>query len=567
MIQVEMPALPGASSYKVASVLVKPGDTVAEGQEIFNVETSKRAVSVRAKAAGTLASILVAEGDEVEPGVLLAEIEERIERKQAGTMATAPASPTALDNATATESSTEHAELLIIGGGTGGYVAALYAAKQGKQVTLVEQDQLGGTCLNRGCIPTKTLVSSGLIRRDIMRSHEWGIEVTGEAQPHMHAIIERKNRVVDDLRQGVEFLMQKNRIRVIAGRARFEGNTTVNVTSSHMQRFSFDDCIIATGSVIRQLNVPGADLPEVMNTDEALDLTELPRSITIVGGGVTGAEFAFMYSNLGVSVTLIARRPRLLHVFDEGASAAILQSAQAHDIDVHLRGDVKAFSRRSDGLIETSFCIGETLHRVTSDCVLIAGGRAPATDELGLENTDISLAPSTRAIAVDEHMRTSLDHIYAVGDVNGLVMLAHAASYQGRIAVDDIRGETDSFKAELIPRVAYTDPEVASVGIGIDEARADAAYTVGTFRFAHNGKALAENEPAGFVAIVANAGGAVKGATVVGAHASELIGYLGLAISSELTGENVRRAVFAHPTTSEAIHEAAFDLTLGALHA
>ena len=293
----------------------------------------------------------------------------------------------------------------------------------------------------------------------------------------------------------------------------------------------------------------------------------------MVGGGVTGAEFAFMYANLGVDVTLVARRNRVLHLFDEEASAAIMRSAAAHGIRVELEANVKGFAEQSDGSICTTFEAHGQTRQLTSDYVLLAGGRAPMTDGLGLETTGVAVDEATGAVLVDERMRTNVEHVYAIGDVNGRIMLAHAASYQGRIAIDDILGEEGAFRSDAVPSVAYTDPEVATVGVGVDAARRDAArYTVGTFSFAHNGKALAENSSAGYVSLVSDvsdandAQGALCGATIVGAHASDLIGYAGLAISSGITGEDVRQAVFAHPTTAEAIYEAACDLAFGALH-
>ena len=596
MLNVVMPAVLSTKPIIVASVLIEPGDAVKEGQELFNIETSKRAVPIPAPADGTIVRVLVKQGDVVAIQDVLAEMEESCPAPRAVEAEVEGAAPRAVEaeaeGATprASEAAAEvpaapecasktpadtgnHAELLIIGGGTGGYVAALYAAKKGKHVTLVERDTLGGTCLNRGCIPTKTLISSACLHRDILHASEWGLVVEGDVRPDMGAIIERKNRVVHGLVEGLEYLMGENRICVIRGTARFDGNAAVVVRDGDgdvKRRFTFDDCIIATGSAIRQLSLPGADLPKVLDTDKALDCAELPSSIVIVGGGVTGSEFAFMYANLGVDVTLLARRNRVLHLFDEEASTAIMRSAAAHGIRVELEADVKGFAEQPDGSICTTFEAHGQTRQLTSDYVLLAGGRSPMTDGLGLETTGVAVDEATGAVLVDERMRTNVEHVYAIGDVNGRIMLAHAASYQGRIAIDDILGEESSFRSNVVPSVAYTDPEVATVGVGVDAARRDAArYTIGTFSFAHNGKALAENSPAGYVSLVSDANdaqGALCGATIVGAHASDLIGYAGLAISSGISGEDVRQAVFAHPTTAEAIHEAACDLAFGALH-
>ena len=798
VIVVKMPALPGKGPNIVASVLIAPGDVVAKGQELFNVETSKRAVPIVAPASGTIARVLVAQGDEPNAQDVLAEIEEDesdgtgtepadhegesdsvgaksggkaggpteaasgpvgaaaepIEGTSVSAVATARPAEAASGPAGAAAEPTEgtyeptraaaetenespggtkpaperfnmndrasqlstdnsghapdrfevrdcmsqrgdagsandvgHAELLIIGAGPGGYVAALYAAKHGLRVTLVERDTLGGTCLNRGCIPTKALIASASLHRDIMRAAEWGLQVEGKVRPDMRRIIGRKDRVVSELVNGIEYLMDANGIRVIRGTARFDGNDAVIVSfggndganippngdgnvdvapngdgsasvaphgdggasassggdgntstsANNSLRLSFDNCIIATGSTIRELDLPGSDLHEVMNTDEALACTTLPSSVVIVGGGVTGMEFAFMYANLGVEVTVIARRPRILHMFDEDASSTIARSAANHGIRIEFESDVKRFERTSDGLVRTVYVSGCELRETTSERVLVAGGRVPATRDLGLENAGVTLDACTGAVAVDERMRTNVEHVYAIGDVNGLVMLAHAASYQGRIAVDDILGREAAFDRAIVPSVAYTDPEVATVGVGADEARASgtradgahaaearasgtrvdgaragevhadrahvgetrasgvhacgaragetrtsgehaaeahagephaskAPLAVGSFSFAHNGKALADGDAVGYVALICDADDLVKGATIVGGHAATLINSISMAISAGLTGEDVRRAVFAHPTTAEAIHEAACDLSFGALH-
>lgn len=760
VIVVKMPTLPGKGPNIVASVLIAPGDVVAKGQELFNVETSKQAVPIVAPASGTIARVLVAQGDEPNAQDVLAEIEEdesdstgtepadhegesdsvgAKSRGKAGGPAEAASGPvgaaaeptegTSGPTRAAAEAENEspggtkpaperfnmhdrasqliaddsyhapdrfevrdctpqrgdagsandggHAELLVIGAGPGGYVAALYAAKHGLRVTLVERDTLGGTCLNRGCIPTKTLIASASLHRDIMRAAEWGLQIDGKVSPDMRSIIERKDRVVSELVNGIEYLMDANGIRVIRGTARFDGNDAVIVSfggndganippngdgnvdvaphgdgdasasssddgntstsANNSLRLSFDNCIIATGSTIRELDLPGSDLHEVMNTDEALACTTLPSSVVIVGGGVTGMEFAFMYANLGVEVTVIARRPRILHMFDEDASSTIARSAANHGIRIEFESDVKRFERTSDGLVRTVYVSGCELRETTSERVLVAGGRVPATRDLGLENAGVTLDACTGAVAVDERMRTNVEHVYAIGDVNGLVMLAHAASYQGRIAVDDILGREAAFDRTIVPSVAYTDPEVATVGVGADEARASgtradgahaaetraaearadgaragevhadrahvgetrasgvhacgaragetrasgehaaeahagephaskAPLAVGSFSFAHNGKALADGDAVGYVALICDAGDLVKGATIVGGHAATLINSISMAISAGLTGEDVRHAVFAHPSTAEAIHEAACDLSFGALH-
>ncbi len=551
------PAMPGMKTAIVGKISVAVGDCVVVGQELFSLETKKGARPVKAETDGTLLELKVSEGDEVAVGQVLALI-----RKGKADKTTSSETMPALKNMVE-----KHTELLILGGGTGGYVAAIAAAKQGKKVTLVEQDRLGGTCLNRGCIPTKTLIASAALCSKMRDADIFGIKLEGKFYPQMERIIERKNQVVDRLVGGIGYLMDKNNIEVIKGIAGFVDNKTVRVESEETYLYQFDDCIIATGSVTSNPPLPNMDLPQVMDSTAALDCTELPNSITVIGSGTIGMEFAFLYRNLGAQVTLIVSRDRPLPMIDRDLSETILEIARNMGIRMEMKSRVSGFLEDVNGQVITIFTRDGKQHYSVSDKALLAVGRRPNLEGFGLENTDVRLNENGKGIAVDDHMRTNVEHIYAVGDVNNLVQLAHAASHQGMVAVDNILGKDNAFRKSEVPNVIFTQPEIAIAGISEDEAKERGiAYKVGRFHYTGNGKALTMNESEGFVKLLKDENDVIIGGAVIGADASTLIASVGLAVTNKLTDADIEKSIFAHPTTAEVIHEAALDLSLGAFH-
>ena len=559
-MEIKVPMLMGAKTAAVGKICVAVGDRVTAGQVLFNLETQKGNTPVKAPADGELKEVLAREGEQVATGQVMAIL-------TTGFAGTAPATAGGKTNQEKAMRE-KHAELLIIGGGTGGYVSAIAAAKHGKQVTLVEEDRLGGTCLNRGCIPTKTLITSAELYHRMTEAEEFGLLLDGTCRPQMERIIQRKNAVVDRLVGGVEYLMEKNKIEVLHGTARFVNNKTVYITTpSEAYQCTFTNCIIATGSVQSTPPLPGLSLPGVMDSTAALDSTELPRSVTIIGGGVIGMEFAFLYCNLGVDVTVIVSRDRPLPKIDRDLGETLLDIARTKGIRMETNARVSGFASEVNGQLITTFRRDGREEFAVSERVLLAIGRSPNTERLGLEHTDIALNPDTRGIDVNGYLQTSVPHIYAVGDVNNLFQLAHAASHEGMVAVDHILGGAEEFDRNNVPGVIFTSPEIATVGVGEDEAkRLGLAYKVGKFHFSANGKALTMNEPEGYIKLLKNEQDVIIGGAVIGADASTLIAAIGLAVSGGLTDVDITGTVFAHPTTAEVIHEAALDLSLGAFH-
>lgn len=559
----KLPSFPGSKVFTVGKVNVKVGDIVEEGQELFQVETKKGNRVIKAKQKGMLSTLLVAEGETVQVNQDIYSLKE-VNPELILENESNDISSNLSINGSFEE---KKVDLIIIGGGTGGYVSAIRAAKAGKKVLLVEKNKMGGTCLNIGCIPTKSLIASSERFEEACHSSDFGIEIEGSIKPNMAAIVERKNNIVEKLTGGVEYLMEKNQIEIIYGQARFENNKEILITNNIKTKVTFNNCIIATGSVVAIPNIPGIDSENILTSTEALNLSELPESITIVGGGVIGLEFAFMFRQFGVKVTVIEFLEHLLATMDYDISEEIERLAIEKGINLQLNSKVTSFSQSIDQQLITHFEKAGQVQAVVSDKVLIAVGRKPNIDNLGLENTDIVINEKTKGINVDSNMRTQVDEIFAVGDVNNLVQLAHAASKQGIIAVETILGEDNAFISSNTPSVVFTSPEIASVGLTEKAAKDQGIeYTVGRFNYEANGKALTVNRSEGFVKILKDTNDFIIGGAIIGADASTIIATLTTYVTSKMKVEQVENIIFAHPTTAEVLHEATLDLTLGAFH-
>ncbi|NLZ83846.1 MAG: dihydrolipoyl dehydrogenase [Clostridiales bacterium] len=458
-------------------------------------------------------------------------------------------------------------DLLIIGGGPGGYMAAIYGAKHGLSVTLVEKDTLGGTCLNVGCIPTKALVKSAEVCHTIRNSEEFGVIYDGKVHVDMEKIISRKDEVKDRLVAGVEFLMKKNKIQVLRGEASFISNKSVVVKGDTSYSIEFTDVIIATGSRISKINIPGIDLPMVMNSTKALSLTELPSSITIVGGGVIGMEFAFIYRNLGVEVNVIEYMDRLLTMVDKDVSREIKKTCKKAGIIVVNNAKVLRIDSNDKGSANVVYEDKKGEQIIESEKVLIAIGREPNMENLAIDNTEVLLNENGRGIAVNGQMKTNVDHIYAIGDVTNIIQLAHVASHQGIVAVDNILGNHKLIDYKAAPNVIFTSPEIASVGLTEEQCVDNALdFSVSKVSYMSNGKALTMKQTEGFIKLIKdNNNNKILGCSIIGADASSLISTITLSVSKGVTDEELRNTIFPHPTTSEVIHEAVFGLGIGSL--
>lgn len=446
-------------------------------------------------------------------------------------------------------------QLAIVGAGPGGYVAAIRAAQRGAKVCLIERAEVGGTCLNRGCIPTKTLVASASLYTRIQRAAEYGLTV-GEVRPDMERIIRRKNEVVERLAGGVKFLLNRNRVHLLQGTARFVSPRELAIdTPEGRVALTAEKIIIAAGTVPAVPPAFGYDGEFVLTSDEALNLTHLPGRLIVVGGGVIGCEFASIFRAFGVEVSVVEMLPGLLPLLEAELGKSLGLSFRKRGLKV-FTGQSVAEVDRSAGEVSVSLASGEIL---TADRLLVAIGRRTVADELGLDAAGLDVDERGR-IPVGRDLRTEVPGIYAIGDINTMGYdLAHAASHQGLAVVETLYGPGRSYEDDAVPNCVFTDPEIASVGMTAEEAaRQGLTVRTGKFPFLANSKAVAMGETEGWVKVVAEAGsGRILGVHIFGAHASDLIAEAALAVRNGMAAEELARTIHAHPTLAEVLPEAA----------
>src|ERR1700704_5506945 len=451
-------------------------------------------------------------------------------------------------------------DLLILGGGMGGYPAAIRASQLGMKVALVEADKLGGTSLHIGCIPTKALLeSSELYHRVSARGAEFGVNAEKVSFDYPR-IATRRDAVVNQLFKGVQFLMKKNKIEVIAGSGRLRDRNTVAVGNTQVKA---PHVIIATGSTVKALPGIEFDGEYIISSDHATVAPRWPESIVIIGPGAVGVEFATLYNQLGVKVTLLEALDRLVPLEDEDISKEMLSAFKKAGIDCRLGVKVKGAKKARDGVaVDTE--PGEVWARQ----LLVAVGRAPRSREVGLEQLGVTTHPNG-FIKVDEWMRTSAESVHAIGDVVGGYLLAHAAAHEGMTAVEDIAGQRVApMEQELVTRCTYSHPQIASVGLTEKQAREKGLEVrIGKFPFSALGRAIIHGETGGFVKIVADGKtGQMLGAHIVGANATELIAEPALTQLFQGDAWELGRNIHPHPTLSEAVMEAALAVDGHAIH-
>ena len=459
-------------------------------------------------------------------------------------------------------------DVIILGGGPAGYVAAIRSAQLGLATALVEQDKLGGVCVNIGCIPTKALLHSANTANLIAReAKELGIE-TGPVKTDYGVAMRRSRKVSEQNSKGVEFLMKKHKVTVIKGHGVLQPGRQVKVGADvHEAR---KGVVIASGSRVKGIPALGLELNKttVISSDEALFLESAPKTMAVIGAGAVGTEFADIFNAFGTKVTLIEALPRILPIEDAEASDVVAKAYRKRGITVHAGAKVVKADVKKDGVTLTIEAGGKT-ESVHAEKVLMAAGRAVNTEELGLKEVGIQLT-DRGFIKVDyKTLQTSVPGYYAIGDVAGPPMLAHKGSREGVNVAETLAGQKPhAIRYDNIPSVTYCHPEVASIGLTEDQCKEKKLdYQVGRFPFSANGRARASNETDGFVKIIRDKKyGEILGAHIVSGHASEMIHELAVARENEYTVEEVDLAVHAHPTLSEAIAEAALDSMGRVLH-
>lgn len=463
----------------------------------------------------------------------------------------------------------ESFDLVVLGGGLGGYVAAIRAAQLGYKTALVERDKVGGTCLHRGCIPTKALLHTADVVNQLHEIGELGIKLKKDAfSLDYPAAMKRKDKIVTQLWRGVEFLMKKNHITVYKGTGRLTSATQVVVEGEKGQEtLSGKDVLVAVGSEPRPLpNVP-FDGQRVLSSDHVLDRDKVPASVLIVGGGAIGVEFASMYRDFGSEVTLVEMLPHILPQDDAEVAAELTRLMTRRGIQIHAGAAVDGIQVGKDRVAAQIKPKDGAAVAVEAEVLLVAIGRQAVTTGIGLEALGVKM--NRGFIEVDGAYRTNVPHVLAGGDCIGGYLLAHVAAHEGMIAVEALHGDhPEGLNPARVPRVTYCRPEVASVGVTQEEAEA-AGHKVktGTFPFKANGKALILQESDGFVKLVADAEtDALLGAHIIGPHASDLINEVALAKFLEGTAWEMGESVHAHPTVSETLHEAALVLQGHGIH-
>jgi dihydrolipoamide dehydrogenase len=569
-----VPELGDFSDVEVIEVLVSVGDTVAVEDSLITLETDKATMDVPASHAGKILSLEVGVGDKVNSGDLVATIEPseavdtvstvviEAEEQEKLLAEAAAAAPEAASPAPDTD---HHAQVVVIGAGPGGYTAAFRAADLGMQVILIEKHPvLGGVCLNVGCIPSKALLHAAKVIDEAEAMSEHGIRF-GKPEIDADGLRDWKNQVVGRLTGGLTQLAKQRKVQVIQATATFGSPRHLELDNG--ETVGFDHCIIAAGS--EPMMLPGIpDDPRIMDSTGALELDPIPERLLVVGGGIIGLEMACVYSSLGTKVTVVELMDQLMPGTDPDLVRPFVKFVKPRYENILLGTRVSSMQASSAG-IDVLFEKGEETTGETFDKVLVSIGRRANGDKLGVDKAGVAV-DERGIIKVNKQMQTNVPHIYAIGDLAGGPMLAHKATHEAKVAAEVAAGEKVAFDARTIPSVAYTDPEVAFVGLTETQAKAEGiAYEKAQIPWAASGRALALGRPEGFTKLLFDKStGRILGGGIVGPNAGDLIAEIGLAVEMGADATDVSLTIHPHPTLSETVAFAAeaFDGTLTDLY-
>ncbi|NOX20986.1 MAG: dihydrolipoyl dehydrogenase [Nitrospirae bacterium] len=452
----------------------------------------------------------------------------------------------------------------ILGAGPGGYVAALKAAQLGAEVVVIEDTEVGGTCLNRGCIPTKTMLASSELYEKLKKAEEFGIQIEGTISANLEKVVARKQKVIDIQVKGIKGLFKSWGVELKKGRGRLISERQIKIEGPETdETIEVDKIIIATGSRPAEIPVFPFDGKRIISSTEALELTTIPKSILIIGAGVIGCEFASIYRAFGSEVTIVELLPRAVSTEDEEISKTLEKELKKKKIKLYTEVKADSVEVKDDG-VHTKLSNGK---EIVSDIVLVSIGRALNSDGIGLEEVGVEKGQRGE-IKVNERMQTNVDGIYAIGDVTGGILLAHVASKEGIVAAINATGGSATIDYSVVPAAIFTHPEIGSVGLREHQAREKGIdYITGHFQFRALGKAHAMGEISGLIKILADKKtDKVLGAHIIGPHASDLIHEAAVAIKNGLTIKDLADTIHAHPTLAEGIMEAAEDAHGEAIH-
>ncbi len=553
IIDIIIPDIGDFDNVPVIEILVAIGDDVEKDQSLITLESEKATMEIPAPQAGTIESLTVEEGQNVTKGQIIGQMKvselattEPVKEEKPAAAKPAEGQPQTTEQA-ATKPSEFDTEMLVIGAGPGGYTAAFRAADLGMQTTLIERyDTLGGVCLNVGCIPSKALLHTAGVIREAAHMEKNGVSF-GAPKIDRQQLLGFKNSVVSKLTSGLAQMAKQRKVECITGEAQFVDAHTVSVGG---KKITFKKCIIAAGSQVFKLPGMPWDDPRLMDSTDALDMTEIPHSMLIIGGGIIGLEMATVYSALGSEITIVEMMDQIIPGADKDLVRPLMQHITKQYKEIKLKTKVTACVPNKKGL-EVEF---DGKEKVTYDRVLVAVGRVPNgnkldADKAGIEVTDRGFIP------VDKQMRTNVDHIFAIGDIVGQPMLAHKATHEAKVAAEVAHGDKVFFDALVIPSVAYTDPEVAWVGMTENEAKEKGIdYEVGKFPWAASGRAIGNDRTEGFTKLLFDPEtNRILGAGIVGTNAGELISELCLAIEMGCEAADIGLTIHPHPTLAESV--------------
>ena len=554
----------------------KEGDKVETGEILLEIMTDKTSMELEAEDSGYLIKIIKGDGETVPVteviGYIGAEGEVAPEGISKDAVETSenvsdkkekePIKERGIEErntAVKSEKGEDEFDVVVIGGGPAGYVAAIRAAQVGGKVAVVEKSELGGTCLNRGCIPTKTFLKNAEIIEGIEMSSKRGIILENEKfTVDMPKVISLKNEIVKTLTNGVQGLLKSNSIKIFKGVGKINKDKDVVINGEKVLRTN--KIILAGGSKVGSVNIPGIKSKRVLTSDDILDLKELPKSLAVIGGGVVGVELGQAYLSFGSEVTVIEMMDRIVPGVDREASETLRKALEKKGMKILTSSKIKEIIDEGDKLRIKL----EDKEDVVAEKALLSIGRVPDLEAVG----ELDLEMERGKIKVDKYMETSVKGVYAPGDINGIKMLAHAAFRMGEVAAENaILGNHREIKLETTPSAIYTIPEVGMVGLTEEEAKEKYDISVGKFAFVGNGRALASGDTTGFVKVIADKKyGEILGVHIVGQSAAEIINEASSLMAMEITVDEVIKTIHGHPTFSEALFEACADVLGEAIH-
>lgn len=576
LLEVKVPDIGDFDAVEIIELLVSVGDEVTENQDIITLESDKAAMEIPSTAAGKIAEILVKVGDKVAEGDVILKVESESEEAESTNKADSTKDS---EKVTETESKKEqpaetkqekskpapvaanteipddadmHAEVLVLGSGPGGYTAAFRAADLGKKVVMVERHQrIGGVCLNVGCIPSKALLHTAQIITEADHMQANGVTFN-KPKIDLAKVASWKDNIVDKLTGGLTALAKQRKVTVVTGNGQFSGSHSLTVkTTDGEKTISFEHCIIAAGSRVTEIPVFPHDDPRMMDSTDALELEDIPKNLLVIGGGIIGLEMATVYHALGSKISVVELQDSLIPGADKDLIKPLHNRIKAQYEAIYLKTKVSKIDTLKSGL-KVTFEGDDAPKPTTYDKILVAVGRSPNGKLINADAAGVSVTEQG-FIEVDGQMRTNQPHIFAIGDIVGQPMLAHKATHEGKVAAEVIAGHKVAFEPLTIPSVAYTDPEVAWMGLSEEEAKEQGIdYVKGAFPWAASGRSLSMDRDEGLTkALFDKSTGRLIGAGIVGPHAGDLISEAVLALEMGADAEDIGLTIHPHPTLSE----------------